>query len=345
MSMKHLVLGLALLARTLATSNPLNLKAIDEKVLDMGLTSFDDQYRGCRHMMEEELVELNHTEFTRNPIYAEGWKRAAAKWWNKGGDVPRSTALRTEHAVALMAYTLHGSLYMKFDEDVHNAGLSRREYLEKFQFKTLHFLLTEALTILRKPQTCHKVFRGVKDIRFIAWPQDLVRFSQFVSFFFRKEKAKDFGEDTFFSVNTCYGVPIKKFSAYPEKEEVLIPPYERFVVTSITKHLNSTYIQLESAGTCSNYNCEWVKGNIPLAGPSIPQDSSSIPWVGPSIPWDSLSPPLALQPVQVSLDGSAALWGVSRSSQFGVISEFAEDTLCPLIQVTDEYVEQHWTQY
>ncbi|PKU45017.1 transient receptor potential cation channel subfamily m member 6 [Limosa lapponica baueri] len=37
-----------------------------------------------------------------------------------------------------------------------------------------------------------------------------------------------------------------------------------------------------------------------------------------------------------------ALWSVSQPSQFGIISELAEDTLCPLVQVIDEYVEQDW---
>ncbi|PKU47278.1 hypothetical protein llap_2377 [Limosa lapponica baueri] len=53
----------------------------------------------------------------------------------------------------------------------------------------------------------------------------------------------------------------------------------------------------------------------------------------------------ALQPVEVMLDGSTALWSVSQSSQFGIISELTEDTLCPLIQVSDEYVDQDWAKY
>ncbi|PKU44095.1 hypothetical protein llap_5614 [Limosa lapponica baueri] len=51
----------------------------------------------------------------------------------------------------------------------------------------------------------------------------------------------------------------------------------------------------------------------------------------------------ALQPVQVTLDGGTALWSANQPSQFGIISELAEETLCPLIQVIGEYVEQDWT--
>ncbi|KAK4810954.1 hypothetical protein QYF61_013362, partial [Mycteria americana] len=47
-----------------------------------------------------------------------------------------------------------------------------------------------------------------------------------------------------------------------------------------------------------------------------------------------------LQLVKVPLDGSMTLWHISCSSQFGVISKLAGDTLCPIIQIINEDVEQ-----
>ncbi|XP_074005385.1 erythroblast NAD(P)(+)--arginine ADP-ribosyltransferase-like [Numenius arquata] len=260
MSMEHLVLGLVLFAGTLAPSNPQFFKSIKEMRLDMAPTSFDDQYQGCSRMMEEELGELNRTEFARNSIYAETWTKAVAEWQKKGGHVPKPTALRMEHAVALLAYTLQERLYPEFNAAVREAGLSLREYLDNFQFKALHFLVIQALRILREAQpNCYQVYRGVQGIRFTAQRQDLIRFGQFASTSFLKSVAEDFGQDTFFSVYTCYGVPIRDFSFYPNEQEVLIPPFERFEVTSITKQGKSTHIQLHSNGIFSNYNCEWVK--------------------------------------------------------------------------------------
>ncbi|KAK4826730.1 hypothetical protein QYF61_010983 [Mycteria americana] len=52
-----------------------------------------------------------------------------------------------------------------------------------------------------------------------------------------------------------------------------------------------------------------------------------------------------LQPVQVPLDVSTTLWCVSHSSQLCAISILAEDALCSIIQIINEYVEQDWTQY
>ncbi|XP_074004295.1 erythroblast NAD(P)(+)--arginine ADP-ribosyltransferase-like [Numenius arquata] len=259
--MEYLVLGLVLLAGTLAPSNPLNLKAVEEKVLDMAPTSFDDQYQGCSRMMEEELGELNRTEFTNNRVYADYWTQAAAEWQKRQGSVQKPPELRTEHVVALLAYTLQEHQKREFDAAVHEAGRSRREYLDKFHFKALHFLLTQALSILWDIQLlrCQEVYMGVKGIRFTAQRQDIVRFGQFASASFVKQFAIQFGNDTFFSVYTCYGGLIRNFAAFPDKQDVLIPPFERFEVTRINHVGKSTYIRLESQDTFSNYNCEWVK--------------------------------------------------------------------------------------
>ncbi|PKU44021.1 hypothetical protein llap_5669 [Limosa lapponica baueri] len=54
---------------------------------------------------------------------------------------------------------------------------------------------------------------------------------------------------------------------------------------------------------------------------------------------------LLLEDDQVMLDGGTAIWSVSQTSQFGIINELAEDILCPLVQVIDEYVEQEWIKY
>ncbi|KAF1570648.1 UNVERIFIED_CONTAM: Erythroblast NAD(P)(+)--arginine ADP-ribosyltransferase, partial [Eudyptes pachyrhynchus] len=271
--MERLALGLVLLAGTLATSSPLrrrDLKSIKEVELDMVLASFDDQYRGCSRMMEEELEELNRTEFA-NSIYAEAWTHAATEWRNRQGRVPQLRVLRPEQEIALLAYTwesslpgsLSGPLYKKFNEAVREGGCSRREYLDTFHFKALHFLLTKALHALQdaQPRRCYRVYRGIKGIRFTAWPGQSIRFGYFASSSFVKEKAQQsFGQDTFFSVETCYGVPIRDFSFFPEEEEVLIPPFEIFEVTDVARDGDRALIHLRSQDARSNYNCEWVKG-------------------------------------------------------------------------------------
>ncbi|XP_074006511.1 erythroblast NAD(P)(+)--arginine ADP-ribosyltransferase-like [Numenius arquata] len=260
--MEHLVLGLVLLAGTLATSNPLqDLGPIKKIRLDMAPNSFDDQYQGCSHKMDKELGKLHHMELKKNSVYAKYWNIAKAEWQKKGGHVPKLPGMRAEHVVALKAYTHNGTLYQTFNAAVREAGRSRNQYLYKFHFKTLHFLLTQALKILRNAQPmCYNVYRGNRNIHFTAKPHDLVRFGQFASTSLLKQKAAQFGLDTFFSVYTCYGFPIKSFSFFPNSNEVLVPPYERFEVINIMKQGKTTHIQLRAKGTYSKYNCEWVKG-------------------------------------------------------------------------------------
>uniref|UniRef100_A0A8C3JSH7 NAD(P)(+)--arginine ADP-ribosyltransferase n=1 Tax=Calidris pygmaea TaxID=425635 RepID=A0A8C3JSH7_9CHAR len=232
-----------------------------EMRLNMAPTTFDDQYWGCTCTMER--IWGSSTPLS-SPTASMPSIEPVLLLNGRSG--------RTEHAVALMAYTLNRGLYKDFNAAVREAGRSYREYLNKFHFKTLHFLLTQALKILWEAQTpqCYQVYRGVQGIRFTAQPRDPVRFGQFTSTSFLKSVAEDFTEATFFSVSTCYGVPIRHYSMYPIEEEVLIPPFEIFEVTSITTHGKSNHIQLESMGTCSYHNCEWVTGDIPSDDPSIP---------------------------------------------------------------------------
>ncbi|XP_009555798.2 GPI-linked NAD(P)(+)--arginine ADP-ribosyltransferase 1, partial [Cuculus canorus] len=244
---------------TTTTSSPLDAVPMAEVPLDLATTSFDDRYVGCAGAMDEELEDLNRTEFSTNGVYAQAWTLAAAEWRSRHGRVP--PVLRPEHAVALLAYTKHGPLFRAFNAAVREDGRSHRHYLDNFRFKAFHFLLSEALRVLRgtRSSRCHRVYRGVHGIRFTAQRHQRVRFGQFTSASLREESALAFGHDTVFSVETCYGVPIKDFSFYPEEDEVLIPPFEVFEVTDVTSGGGGALIELRSRDADSAYNCEWVK--------------------------------------------------------------------------------------
>ncbi|KAM9203429.1 erythroblast NAD(P)(+)--arginine ADP-ribosyltransferase-like [Mergus octosetaceus] len=263
--MEQLALGWVLLASTLfgtaATGSRQDLRAITELVMDMVQNSFDDQYQDCRTEMKKELEELNRTEFT-NPAYAESWRDAVMEWQNRWGHAAHPQALRQDQAVAVLAYTAERDLYKQFNKAVREGGRSREHYLQSFPFKTLHFLLTEALQTLRDAQNrrCYDVYRGVKGTRFTAQLDQTVRFGQFTSASLKMKVAESFGRDTFFFVNTCYGVPIKDFSFFPLEDEVLIPPYEVFKVTKFTPGRDGNVIHLHSQTALSTYNCEFVKG-------------------------------------------------------------------------------------
>ncbi|NXS20855.1 NARE ribosyltransferase, partial [Mystacornis crossleyi] len=246
---------LALLAMTVATTDT------EVVTLDMAPNSFDDQYQGCGPAMTKELPALNRSELQRNRQFSQGWKKAMAEWQRRGSRV--SPLSSPDRAIALMAYSM-GHLHKEFNPAVREAGRSRREYRDKFHFKALHFLLTQALQKLRdaRGQKCHDVFRRVRNVRFEAKRGDTVRFGQFASSSLSIDVAHGYGTDTVFQVYTCHGVDIRDFSYDPGKKEVLIPPFETFEVTGLTQEGNKTQIQLRSTGTHSNYNCKWLRGDL-----------------------------------------------------------------------------------
>ncbi|XP_062371198.1 erythroblast NAD(P)(+)--arginine ADP-ribosyltransferase-like [Cinclus cinclus] len=257
--MALLALPLALLAMTVATT------AVEEKPLDMAPNSFDDQYQGCGPAMNKALPALNCSEFLKNSLFAQVWPRAVTEWQCRGS--PLSPLSSSAQAIALMAYTMD-DLYRDFNKNVSVAGHSRQQYRDKFHFKTLHFLLTGAVQRLRDAQgkKCRWVFRGVKKYKYKAKVGDIVRFGQFTSSSICKNVIKNFGNTTVFKVQTCHGAYIKEFSKYPNEEEVLIPPFEKFRVTKVSDNGDNVQIKLNSVGTSSKYNCEWLRGSSHCSG-------------------------------------------------------------------------------
>ncbi|NXM96515.1 NRT2 ribosyltransferase, partial [Sylvia borin] len=248
---------LALLAMTMATA------ATKVVPLDMTQDSFDDQHRGCGPAMKARLPVLNCSEFQKNLFFAWAWPEAVAEWQRLGSPVsPLSSSVQ---AITLMAFMTYICLWSIFNIAMRVAGHSRLEYQENFHFKTLHFLLTNALATLRdtqKGQCLDNVFRGVRDHQFKVKKGDEVRFGQFASTSLSKTVALGFGNSTMFKVYTCHGVDIQKFSMHPEEKEVLIPPFETFMVTDVHEKDNMMNIELKSTRKFSKYDCEWLKGDI-----------------------------------------------------------------------------------
>ncbi|KAM8975691.1 GPI-linked NAD(P)(+)--arginine ADP-ribosyltransferase 1 [Pelodytes ibericus] len=232
-----------------------------ETVLDMALSSYDDQYKGCNDQMEAEIPHLFQMEYSTNREFSEAWDMATYKWDERKKHVSVPRGFKDEYAIALFAYTINGPLHRYFNEAVRMAGQSRQYYLKNFNFKVLHFYLTKALLLLDTVETpaCHKVFRGIRGMRFKSDTRKPIRLGQFTSSSINDQSALLFGEDTFFSIQTCYGANIRNFSFFPGEEEVLIPPFEKFKVTQFTKENTKNIISLQSLEKSSIYNCEFVK--------------------------------------------------------------------------------------
>ncbi|XP_071274267.1 erythroblast NAD(P)(+)--arginine ADP-ribosyltransferase-like [Agelaius tricolor] len=250
-AMAPLAQTLALLAMAMATT------AVDVIPLDMAPDSFDDQYQGCGPAMKEALPALIRSEFEQNKEFADVWVKAAAEWQSRG---PPESHLSPDQGTAFMAFTMSG-LTSIFNDAVHVAGRSQQEYRDNFHFKTLHFLLTDALATLRDAQDgqCRAAFLKVCGTRFEAQRGDTIRFGHFMPVFLSKQIG-ECPSEAMLEVHTCHGVDVTLFSKHPEPKIVLIPPFETFKVTQYTQEGDKTQIQLQSTGTYSKYNCEWLRG-------------------------------------------------------------------------------------
>ncbi|NXA83861.1 NARE ribosyltransferase, partial [Thryothorus ludovicianus] len=174
----------------------------DVVFLDMAPDSFDDQYRDCGPAMTEELLALNRSDLEQNPLFAQVWVKAAAEWQSQRAPV---SPLSPAQAIAITAYTMK-EVYEKFNAAVRTVGRSSQVYRDKFHFKTLHFLLTQALVTLKEAQKrqCHEVFLEVCGYWFEAQPGATVRFGKFVPMGINERTSECEGTETLFKVHTCH---------------------------------------------------------------------------------------------------------------------------------------------
>lgn len=230
--------------------------------MDMSRDAFDDQYEGCAAAMEAAGPALLERERARGEsrLFRRVWGRAGERWQQvKGALAPRlPPGFKDEYGQAVIAYT-DDDLHRVFNAAVRTAGRSWAAYNASFPFKALHFYLTRALQLLRGP--CEAaygtaVYRGMARARYQLRGASPFRFGSFASCSFSRERAESFGQDTFLSIRSCFGVPIHAFSLYTEEEEVLIPGHEIFWVFPDSG--THRFVLRSSNRTCSHFNCAFL---------------------------------------------------------------------------------------
>ncbi|XP_032090679.1 erythroblast NAD(P)(+)--arginine ADP-ribosyltransferase-like [Thamnophis elegans] len=194
--------------------------------LDVAKNSLDDLYKGCIPLRELKMKKPGYIPLPKK--YIATWKMAISHVEKLGYSVGNFNRM---YATAIMAYTIGDHLYRDFN------------------------------TAAKKTVPgCYEVFRGIKGVCFTV-SDKVVRFGQFSSSSLLKKVSQGFVEDTFFSIKTCYGVPISQFSLRPYQKEIVIPSYEMFNVISHKKTLKGVFIRLESKGVFNHFICEVLKGH------------------------------------------------------------------------------------
>ncbi|XP_031674753.1 T-cell ecto-ADP-ribosyltransferase 1-like [Oncorhynchus kisutch] len=240
--------------------------------LDMVPDSVDDMYNGCTEQMynkvqKEYLVHENKEPFKNAWKWAERCAKNVKERFRKDkSEYNVGNKLSHNHIKAICAYTTgHPSIHSEFNQAVRT---NRYEYTTSFQFHSLHFLLTDAIRLLKKKQSCHITYRRTKR-KFVGKVNKTIRFGYFASSSLNKDNS-EFGDKSCFEIETCFGAYLKSFPKMGTKEEeVLIPPYEVFNVTEVLKKEDDPTLwcdvvnKLQSTKIAkSNLNCKMFKKPI-----------------------------------------------------------------------------------
>ncbi|XP_036430734.1 NAD(P)(+)--arginine ADP-ribosyltransferase 2-like [Colossoma macropomum] len=236
--------------------------------LDMAENSVDDSYEGCRDAMNRLVISKYIEDEKKNtPGFAAGWKKALKNCAKNGLSINQSAAI---YMYTADPKYMKDCSHKKFNSATRNGAAAYQS--GDFQFYTLHFFLTDAIQQLKKltkKQRCVTTYRRTKDKFKTDVLKKKIRFGSFTSSSFDKNLVQ-FGNESCFQIKTCFGAAIENFSAIKYEKEVLIPPYETFLVTAIKKKdkkkdlwCNVVY-ELKSAGKKSNLNCKKIPSGSAL---------------------------------------------------------------------------------
>ncbi|XP_052405916.1 GPI-linked NAD(P)(+)--arginine ADP-ribosyltransferase 1 isoform X3 [Carassius gibelio] len=233
----------------------------------------DYSFYNCRKEMLQMVTKsggLLQTELNNNKDFKTMWKNTTCK-----KAIPGSTP---EHMTALKSYVEASSEFRKtFKKSVQNHNKSRSTYRDEFPFKSLFFLLTDAMN-LTDHKECPTVYSGTGK-GYITKIGEKVRF---VSFFPAKLKSADATEDasigedtgTVFSITSCSVINLDDYGCSSEKIDALISPTEVFTVKDITAVKNNDYDYINITLVHSHFHSSSDCSSL-VSSPEESKESSS----------------------------------------------------------------------
>uniref|UniRef100_A0A3B1J8N0 NAD(P)(+)--arginine ADP-ribosyltransferase n=1 Tax=Astyanax mexicanus TaxID=7994 RepID=A0A3B1J8N0_ASTMX len=220
----------------------------------MTLDSVDDPFDGCK----DEMRELIRSEYLEEELKAgdkfmrfnENWKKDTLhlQLKNVSDEELRNLTLR--------AYT--GSFFSIMNTKMRTG---RKHYETTFGLISLHFLITDGIQHLNPDNKCQTTYRFGKEKYVINGNK--MRFGSFTSSS-HNPNLRQFGRETCFIIETCFGADISELSHFDEAE-VLIPPYEEFnnvdlpEIPEELKDCGRVYEVMSTKVKKNNMNCELLK--------------------------------------------------------------------------------------
>lgn len=202
----------------------------------------DVQFSYVLNANEDKIKEILEMEKRSNEVLREALEKAVLV--AKAKDIPQDSI-----TLAKIAYTLESPLYGMF-----NTGARQLKTFfdwERFNFKGIWLILYKSLIYKWGEDNLPRsvtVYRGVS-IPFQAQRGQIVTFEQFASSSTEEQVARKFLKEphrsTLFVIKVSNGLQLKKYSRYPEEEEVLLLPNEALLVEDVKKENDLTKIFLK----------------------------------------------------------------------------------------------------
>ncbi|XP_077088494.1 ecto-ADP-ribosyltransferase 5 [Siphateles boraxobius] len=218
----------------------------------------DYSFYSCRKEMLQMVTKaggLLQTELNNNTDFMKMWKTNTA--CEKA--IPEGTP---EHMIALQSYVEADPIFRKtFNKLVHTKSRGNSTYQDMFPFKSLFFLLTDAMQLLKS--NCNTVYSGTEK-KYSIKIRDKVRFESFfpatLEYTAATEDATTDDETmgTVFHITSCSVINLDVVCK-SEDIDLLISPTEVFTVKNIKTVSDSndryTEITLMHSHMQSSSNC------------------------------------------------------------------------------------------
>ncbi|XP_051558526.1 erythroblast NAD(P)(+)--arginine ADP-ribosyltransferase [Myxocyprinus asiaticus] len=249
---------------------------VADEVMGMLPESVDFSYSNCRDEMLQMVTKpggLLQRELNNNPYFKSMWQsNATCKKRIPGGT--------KEHMAALQSYVEADTKFQEvFNTWFYTKGRNSTSY-QDFPFKSLYFLLTDAMRLLGKDM-CQTVYSGTEE-KYMATVGEMFSFRSFFPATFKfSDASEDTGNNggTVFNITSCFVVSLDENVCEPEEMDLLIYPTEVFTVEAIRTVNNSndkfTEITLIHSKLHSPFNCSSLL-DFPTPEESSSNSSSSL---------------------------------------------------------------------
>ncbi|XP_061839991.1 GPI-linked NAD(P)(+)--arginine ADP-ribosyltransferase 1 [Nerophis lumbriciformis] len=215
------------------------------KQLNMAPDAVDDLYQGCRDEVMERLIhsEVLGKELSGNPGLKAAWSDKCSTLLPGGVK---------EHTAALLAYGNGIAFRKAFNDEVETTGANASTYERDFHFKSLHFLLTDAMRLV-KPAACRNVYR-VSSGDYAAEMGAGVRFGRFTTAHTDLSVKEDVEGGVYFNITTCFFVSLEGFCGLQE-DVAILSPAEEFTVVDVKQVDDYQEIVLKHSKLEALHNC------------------------------------------------------------------------------------------